>query len=357
MNVIDTVGKSRDIIGYPQSSGDWYAPTTSYQILLVEPSGENKKHKILRKSIVVKTRKDFEEMKLDQETRERLQAYPKEGDAKNISSYLPSGGVAFSRDFLKAILALKKDDSLTEDTLWNKQIELGNFYDSFRTVLHARKISQLIAKTWWAYLEAKKTTQWDEFVKGEWNKINDSNILDGLIAREIFLSPEAPLDNPDPEDKAIYYPLNYQQQVSDGKVRSLILPSSRAWQGITLSLLLAGQAYYKNGSAYHQISQPILSTGETVFKYSLEVDWTTFNGEIKEIMQNQKSPPIAYHATIPYPPIPSTDVLSLDEIQQWVDAKDEDEGDFPFYNKKDGKYLLSVQYFTPPTAYIPLSCT
>ena len=61
-------------------------------------------------------------------------------------------------------------------------------------------------------------------------------------------------------------------------------------------------------------------------------------------------------AVIPYPPIPSEDNLTIDEIKNWADA-DDVEGDFPFYLQEDGEYLIGVKYHTAPYPYIPLSCT
>ena len=338
---------------------------TYYQILYIEPSSE--KNERITTSILAKTRSNksnngqtsnnthpqsFNQFELDEETINNLKNYPrrKEEPKNQLSSYLPSPGVAFPQSFI---------DSLSKEY---QQTELGNFYLPMRTLLHSRKISQLIAKTWWSYLEAKNTESWDNFTTGKWDAI-DSDILDGLIAREIFLygGADSP-DNPDPEDPTIYSPLKPKERPSEHleQARFLILPSSRAWQGVSLSLLLAGQAFYKRRDKYHQISQPILSTGEITIQYSLEVDWNTFYGDIKEIIISHEKPWVAYQVAIPYPTIPAD--VEQENIRKWAYAKEEyseedpeEERHFPFYKKENGKYLIDVDYFRSPYPYIPLS--
>ncbi|MEH2072479.1 MAG: hypothetical protein V7K47_30740 [Nostoc sp.] len=336
-----------------------FKDNTYYQILYVEPSQE--KNEKITTSILAKTRgnksnngqtsnnthpQSFNQFELDEETINNLENYPrrKEDPKNQLSSYLPSSGVVFPQGFI---------DSFSKE---HQQTELGNFYVPMRTLLHSRKLSQLIAKTWWSYLEAKEKGLWDKFTAGEWDVI-DFNILDGLIAREIFLfgGGDAP-DNPDPDDPSIYSPLKPKETPPE-QARFLILPSSRAWQGISLSLLLAGQAYYKRGDKYHQISQPILSTGEITIQYSLEVDWNRFNGDIKEIIISQEKPWVAYQVVIPYPTIPVD--AEQEDIKKWADAKEdpEEERNFPFYKKDGEEYLIDVDYFRPPYPYIPLTCT
>lgn len=341
-NIIDTLVE-----------GQWYKENTVYQILEVRlPIEEEKREdKKIAIDIVAKIRgngdknikpNSFDEYTLDKGTIDKLQGYPKKGDGENISSYLPSSGVIFSEGFLK-VLSNPKTEKI-------EQNEINNFYQPMRSILYSRKISQLIAKTWWAYLEAKNKGFWDKFTAGEWDNI-PSNILDGLIAREIFLfgggaSPDDIKGNNDitpPSDQGVE------------QARFTILPTSKSWQGISLSLLLAGQAYYKVGEEYHQVSQPILSTGQIVSQYSHEVDWGRFYGDIKEIIISQEKPWVAYEVVLPYPPIPSE--AEPESLKKWADAED-DEGELPFYNKTEkGEYLVDVKYFRPPYPYIPLSCT
>ncbi|WP_392530691.1 hypothetical protein [Nostoc sp. C117] len=339
----------------PLQPGQWYDDDTYYQILLVAPPGKRSEGKYIETTIVAQKRGEFKKYLLDEKIQQNIiGCIPDQEDInhKNIASYLPSAGVVFPKGFVKALFP----DNSSE----NNSIEINNFYDPIRTLLHSRKISQLIAKTWHCYLEAKASDVWYDFAHGKWNEIH-SDILDGLIAREIFFfDQQSSPDHLVPKNLDIYYPLNSEK--SSGKARFLILPSSKGWQGITLSLLMAGQAYYeikKDGQTYyHQISQPILSTGEIVSKYGLEVTWDKFKGDIKELKVDPGKSSIAYQAIIPYPPIPSEINLSPEHITKWSQAKDES-GEFPFYSKDedDQSYLVGVQYFSPPYPYIPLSCT
>ncbi|MBK1989151.1 hypothetical protein A0J48_016660 [Sphaerospermopsis aphanizomenoides BCCUSP55] len=375
-------------------AGSWYNDAY-YQILLVEPNPDQSPGKLIRTKIITakrirpentententenKSEKYFSEYKLDNKTIERLSDHPKppDFDQNNISiaTYLPSTGVVFPRGFMETLMQEQQSTPM-RDYLHQYSIESSNFYEPIRSLLYTRKISQLIAKTWYTYLTAKEGAWWDYFTKGEWNKFIEANQeadrdqLDGLIAREIFLAPQnACPDEFEPDNLDIYYPLksHYDKQ----KTRFLILPNSLAWQGIGLSLLIAGQAYYavtKNGETrYHQISQPILSTGEIVIKYGLEVSWDKFRGDVQELSSSPGNNSIAFQVVLPYPPIPTEHNLSRKQIQKWADAQDDpDENDvnnqLPFYhqtmidNKK--QYLVDVRNFSPPYPYIPLSCS
>ncbi|NEQ71580.1 MAG: hypothetical protein F6K21_40090 [Symploca sp. SIO2D2] len=406
---------SQFISSDPMLPGDPFDKDTYYQILLVEPDGGNKPCQNIKTSILAKQRGEtwtlslqeedteitaqnnvkkwdaqdvnelekFHNFKLDTKTVENLKDYPKHGQEEKLSSYLPSPGVIFSDNFINSFT--KQDNTIQYDTiqydLSDCQTQLGNYYTTMRFLLHSRKISQLVAKTWWAYLDAKEKTDfhgeslWTKFCDGKWQEIYevDSNILDGLIAREIFLYGGA--DSPDNiYDEDVYLPLkpheNPNKSEDQKKMRFLILPTSKAWQGISLSLLLAGQAYYmiQEGSRakLHQINPSILSTGEITMQYTLEVDWNRFYGDIKEIIFSNEKPWIGYHVVMPYPPIPAE--ANIAEINRWAFAYDElpdsvNDSDerkyFPFYkkDKNSDKYLIDVDYFRPPYPYIPLTCT
>ncbi|MBD2490787.1 hypothetical protein [Aulosira sp. FACHB-615] len=376
-------------------AGSWYK-NAYYQILLVEPIPDQTRGKFIRTTIVAGQRIRpenttdgiyFSDYQLDQKTRERLSSYPKPPDYQdkniNIGTYLPSPGVVFPKGFIDTLTRKCLDTGTSfKDLLGSHSIELNNFYEPIRTLLHTRKTSQLIAKTWYAYLNAKKQNcgkLWNCFTEGQWHEfVGDKiDILDGLIAREIFLSDQnTSSDHLEPDNLDIYYPLKSQYDTQ--KTRFLVLPNSRAWQGIALGLLLSGQAYYgvdKDGKytsklgeivSYHQVSQPILSTGEIVMKYGLEVSWDTFKGDIIEMSLSPGNNSIAYQAIIPYPPIPSSDNLNIDDIKAWADAEDdpqtEDATSIPFFHKRKGsgnpeEYLVDVRYFSPPFPYIPLSCS
>jgi hypothetical protein len=344
--------------GDPLFPGQWYQYDTYYQILEVKPSSQERKNRKggnISTTVLAKKRGtgdtsksepgSFDDFELDLDTVEKLKDYPRKGDYNKLSSYLPLPGVVFPDGFI---------DTLSSSSNSN-QTELGNFYSSIRVILQSRKLSQLIARTWWTYLEAKKTDSWDKFTAGEWDDI-PSQILDGLIAREIFLvAGGSPPENPDPEDPNIYVPLK-SKDATDKGARFLILPTSKAWQGIALSLLSSGQAYYlnKKENKYHQVAESVLSTGEIVFNYSLESDWSIFQGQFKELIISEQSPWMVYQVVMPYPPIPSSEQLDANDIKKWAEAE-EDGGDFSFYKKRDGAYLMDVDYFRSPYPYIPLS--
>ncbi|NER50405.1 MAG: hypothetical protein F6J92_27795 [Symploca sp. SIO1A3] len=351
---------------------------------MVEPDRENKPAKNIKTSILAKKRghvedvstegthnenpidlENFGKFELDEETIKNLADYPRCGHSNYLSSYLPSPGVIFPDKFINSFNWQRE----STDSLSKCRTELGNYYTTMRFLLHSRKISQLVAKTWWAYLEAFKPDNqyWGSFIDyKKWTEIENLKVLDGLIAREIFHHGGA--DSPDVIDnESIYLPLK-PQKYPPNKKRFMILPSSKAWQGISLSLLLAGQAYYqvKEGGVdkYHQINPSILSTGEITMQYTLEVDWNRFYGDIKEIIFSNEKPWIGYHVVMPYPPIPAE--AKIAEINRWAFAYDElpdsvNESDerkyFPFYKKHEGNYLMDVDYFRPPYPYIPLTCT
>ncbi|GAX34653.1 hypothetical protein [Nodularia sp. NIES-3585] len=332
-------------------SGQWYSPETYYQILLVTPHEKKTEGQYIKTTIVAKSMGEFREYLIDPENKEKLKPYCQTTDGNSIGSYLPSPGVMLAKGFEEVVFPSNSSHN-------QRVAEVNNFYESARTLLHSRKISQLIAKTWYSYLEAKATEDWNNFVSGKWDKI-DPEMLNGLIAREIFFVDQSYSPSSlEPENLNIYYPLESITKSTE-KPRFLILPSSKAWQGIALSLLMAGQAYREvkesGKTYYHQISQPILSTGEIVNRYGLEVEWNTFKGDIKELQVSPGKSSTAFQAVIPYPPIPSERNLSLNEIKNWADADDE-EGELPFYSKENGKFLVDVQYFLAPYPYIPLSC-
>jgi hypothetical protein len=347
----------------PFTANQWYAHDTLYQILLVdcdESVDLKDPRKILNTTLITNTREHFNDYKLDLQTQKYLEGYPKAKltgnnsenteDISALSSYLPSPGVVFKKDFIKALSLVDSNQKIDE-------FNLNNFYDPLRTLLHTRKISQLIAKTWDAYLGATEDIK-QNFSEGQWTEI-DSDVLDGLIAREIFLfSNQSDIDAFVPDNLEHYYPLKALGE-SKEQAKFFISPASKGWQGLALNLLMAGQVYRKtiteNKEYYHQITQPILSTGEIVTKYNLEISCEKFEGDIKELKLSFDKLSSAYQVTIPYPPIPSETNLSREEIKKWANASDED-GDFPFYVKENGEYLLDVGYHSPPYPYIPLSC-
>lgn len=390
------------IVDGPFEAKDWLNKNAYYQVLLVEPynnplkDNNPLKGKYIKTTILTAKRGDsspvvgddektFFNYKIDNYTKENLETNQASfGDY--IGNNLPSCGVVLPEQIIE--LLFPNNFLLNQPVL----IGLNNVYDKIRTLLYTRKISQLIAKTWWTYLAAKKENSlWKQFTEGKWHEIIENpdnssnynmNILDGLIAREIFLlDPGVAPDYLDPPNLDIYYPLHTKERnisektntLKDEKeLRFLIFPDTKAWQGIALSLLMAGQAYYpvteNNEIRYHQICQPILSTGDIILKYAVDVSWNDFKGVQHELIVSPVNNSTFMQVIAPYPPIPSEENLAPEDIKKWADAKDDvsyesqenpdphKNEEFPFYVKDKEKYLVDVKYFSPPYPYIPLSC-
>lgn len=358
-----------------------------YQILIVEPRPGKTEPKNINVTLFTKTKKEFQQqfpLKIKEESQGQSQ--------ESIGKYLPSNGLVLAEGLVKEIFANQEQDDLQI----NPVSKLNNFYITARSLYITRKVSQLLAKSWYAYLKAKKPdnpasetpTPWENFVAGNWKQI-DSEILDGLIIREILLfdnqySPD--IYDPIPEGELLIKLYKHHSN-------TVILPTNKALQGICLSLLLGGQVYYemdqddksiyeyekrltqaqikqKKDEAtskrkyYRQVSQPILSTFEMVRRYVTEVDWSSFRGDIQELQINPHQSNSLYKAIIPYPPIPSERSLAIEDIKKWADAEDDLVDDpqsdsiLPFYDRTEqGKYNLNVKYVSPPFPYLPLSTT
>lgn len=412
----------------PFEPNDYDNENTYYQILLIDfKKDANSQSNISWKTkLITKIKKDFSDQTkypLDDITKTKIKKSYIDSDESikkeftTIGSTLPSPGSMLNKGLIKTLLGDKKAYS---------PIELNNFYESFRTLLHTRKMSQLIAKTWQAQLEAadilkneikdqenaeNSITNLLELAIKEQTKIKKHitkkikkeivvqeeirKIFDGLVARELFLlSSSSEPDILEPKNLDAYYPLRSRSEPNENNARFLILPNSKGWQSLGLSLLMAGQVYYytdKDGNflvsseqdnkteffkrdtsgalvqvdetdiRYHQVHQSILSTGEIVMKYALDVSWNLYKGDIKEldVRSNTSSP--AYLAVLPYPAIPSEINLSHERITEWATAGDIPDGKnkFPFYITEENdadKYLIGVQNYTPPYPYLPSSC-
>ncbi|MBD2386444.1 hypothetical protein [Cylindrospermum sp. FACHB-282] len=338
----------------------WLDPKTYYQILVVTPPDPNtkKEGQNIQTKIVAKTKEAFDTYLTDKNNLD--------GFKETVGSHLPSPGVTLEDDFLTTIFSSQSDDGKSIVVKPN-QLDANNFYASSRGLLQSRKLSQLIANTWYCYVTAKKSEAWKRFINGNWDTI-DSKILNGLIAREIFFVAQTvyPSDL-EPDNIEIYYPLKGRTAITQNggvetrKPRFLILPNSKAWERIALSLLIAGQAYCQIGEGnsptdytYQRISEPIFSTGEIVSRYGLEVVWSDYIGKISEVQFSPVDVSTNYQVVIPYPPIPDEKNLSLEEIEKWAEASDK-EAPFPFYRITEDNRYVGIDYVSPPYPYIPLS--
>lgn len=339
----------------------WLDPKTYYQILVVTPPDPNtkKEGQNIQTKIVAKTKEEFDTYLTDKNNLD--------GFKETVGSHLPSPGVTLDDDFLKAIFSSESDCG-TSVVMKPNQLDANNFYATSRSLLQSRKLSQLIANTWYCYVTAKESEAWKRFQNGDWH--TDSHILNGLIAREIFFISQSVYPSElEPENLDIYYPLRGRIAIpangdkENGKPRFLILPNSTAWERIALSLLLAGQAYRQikddkstTGYIYQQISEPIFSTGEIIHRYGLDVVWYDYIGKISEVEFSPVDVSTNYKVVIPYPPIPDEKNLSLEEIEKWAEASDK-EAPFPFYRITEDNRYVGIDYVSPPYPYIPLSTT
>lgn len=345
-----------------ESLKPWLDPQTYYQILVVTIPDQNtkKEGQYIQTKIVAKTKAEFDTYRTGNKN--------PDGSEEKVGSHLPSSGVTLEEGFLKAIFS-EESENETFTILKPDQLTANNFYASSRSLLQSRKLSQLIAHTWFCYATAKESEAWNRFKKGEWHTV-DSQILNGLIAREIFFIAQSvyPSDL-EPENLDIYYPLKGRTAIIKNgdeetrKLRFLILPNSTAWERIALSLLLAGQAYRQIGEGnsptdytYQPISPPIFSTFEIIHRYGLDVVWSDFIGKISEVQFSPVDVSTNYQVVIPYPPIPDEKNLSLEEIKKWSQAPDTEQP-FPFYRIIDGNKYVGIDYVSPPYPYIPLSTT
>ncbi len=360
-----------------------------YQVLFVESPTDDSGDQVIHR-LCTKQKKTYEESVIQQSSKSQ----------KQIQDLLPSGGV----EFPTAIYNVLAQDF----------VRVANYYSTARCLLQTRKISQLIARSWWAhriYTDYLKTDQGNPKFDGNWadflgsmdtylsknkqivtrltkttdpgeNELEETalDILDGLIARNILLTANASAIGIDQfqieeTDLPIYntaylYPIKDQSPPIDSintNDRMLVLPNSRSWNGIRLALLFAGQAFrnvYKRNAEgsysfkenkYYQICQPIMSTSEIVAHYSIEASMESFHGQIEEIPMGLYSDLPYLKTIIPYPPIPGEEQVKIEELEQWFLAEDED-SECPFFIKNnEDQYTTGIQNATPPYPYIPIS--
>ena len=285
-----------------------------------------------------------------------------------MQAELPSNGVSLKPDFLP-VRDREFCPQLSQKTLENNLAK--NI--SARNLLAYRKMSQLVASSWLA-----KPGEMDK------NLLVRKLIMSGGMAPDSYINkiPVALFAGELLDEKIInannFIPLsmlanttaqaretNGHAPTSSATVQdcrsSIILPDSINWQYIRLSLLCAGQVYWKTGpSKYSQLWEPIFSTYEICVTFAFTmVSWSEYVAEFAELVQpgyNQKPP--YYKVTFPYPPKPSEDVLSEEDLSKWANAP-ESGGQLPFYPRKEnGKYLSDlVTNILPPYPYIPSTST
>lgn len=260
-------------------------------------------------------------------------------------SCLPTSGVVVDKDFIA-----KK----TSDDIKAAQ------YSTVRFLLQCRKLSQLLTSTW---LDDTKKIQ-DE--KEDKLKLI-VKILDSYNTRLTtdWLNEDGSKDIIKDDSEIQRKILEVKKKEKEGKndlLSFLINPINISYQSISLALLLSGQAYYKSENGWERISEPILSTYETIWEYALDISWDTFYAHRVDLSQAtaQQNPPFT-KVTLGYPPRPNQFSLGQEQIEEWVTAQEYsgDSNKYPFY-PKEGSYdweNQKLQIVAPPYPYIPLSTT
>ena len=269
-----------------------------------------------------------------------LNAFPQE-----IQKVLPSPGVPINNKFPPGSYPNPDD--------YQKVVR-----STARLLLKYRKISQLVAKSW---LPATVNPLYP-FIK--------KLILTSDVIPEKFQTnlPEYHMSQPKEHyincsDKERFFMLASGENKAD-LYSTIIQPFQWNWHLIRLSLMLAGQAFLKDGNTYTPISEPILSTYEIgVFAAITKVSWSEYIAVFDEVAEpglNQLPP--YYKVKFPYPPKPSEDLLPQSYIKDWAEAAEyvKDGEKLPFYptQDSDGNFQSDlVQNVLPPYPYIPSTST
>jgi hypothetical protein len=207
--------------------------------------------------------------------------------------------------------------------------DLSRYYQ-FRQLLIARKMSQLVAKTWLT-LGQMKSEDKEKFP----------------IIRKLILLSNQPPQIEDDELEALT-PTYKPEDESE-----IILPGRLNWSSAYLNLLLAGQAYLqKEDGTLLLLHESILSTYESANLYAFKLVFDEFVATAQELFSPgaQPSPPY-YLWSFPFPPRSNTDAsspLNEEMIEAWAYA--EEEGKLPFFSHRDG--IEKIEYVYSPYPYM-----
>lgn len=271
--------------------------------------------------------------------KETFEAYPLKsglGEYKTVADRLPAVGAKPRLDFVTPEEDISK-------------------YTSIRMLLQGRLISQLIAKSWlpdkneesqaikYLFLTVgQEPDRYDGPDEDDDQKLARDKYFENLCrARDEVIN---------------LYGTKSPSQAS--KLKGILVPGLRNWSGLRVALLLAGQAYLKEGETYSPLCDSIFGAYEIAQLYSFKVSWSSFVGTLEELTKVGASPyqyAPAHEITIPYPPRPPLDgfTLSGEQIEQWATAK-LDEEPWPFYPGVDDQQD-TVKYHASPFPYMPLS--
>lgn len=283
---------------------------------------------------------------------------PKSQFPANVQERLPSSGAIIKDDFLPVITPGSNPSEVNQQNLADRY--------PVSMLLKARKLSQLIAKSWLPEesIENKLirkliltgnlepdfyVTEIPQSLKDKLHLQPKQNDLSELYFIANNLRSKNNLDNPPPSDQHL-------------DRTHLILPDGLNWQLIRIALLAAGQVYMEDGKGYTPISEPIASTYDVcVYLAFTMVSWSEYSSTKIEFTQpGYNAKPPYFKVDIPYPPILLNEStgLSQEYLQAWAYAADEG-GSSPFYPDKnqDGRYVSNlVKNIVPPHPYLPLSC-
>jgi len=236
-------------------------------------------------------------------------------------------------------------------------LEVEGKYHVVRRLFQARKLSQLIAKSWIKNKDIKKQ---DEGQNQE-SYTEDQNKRRLRTIRKLFLTGDRVLH---PQDE-VEWLVNYED-IDPQEEPYIITPEQENWQSICLNLLFCGQAYLKYDREYIPLWVPILSTYEASCFYAFSVDFDSFTGTIGEIYKKgTRNPrPPYYTASIPYPPRPRTDgdlkILRNRMIKEWAHAEDVSDNKNELSFCKEGwtdENGIEIKFVVPPYPYLPMSCS
>ncbi|HEY9618827.1 MAG TPA: hypothetical protein V6C78_00580 [Crinalium sp.] len=254
------------------------------------------------------------------------------------SDLFPSRGTSLDKDFLSNRPEIIKEAERS----------------TARFLKQARELSQRMAATW--LNEENIPTEDRDKIKLVRIILNEYN----LTPATYFVNDEGVLSD---EIESNSVESRIEQEAVGGKdTLYLIKPEYISYKSISLSLLLCGQAYYKNDNhEWTRIWEPIFSNYEMVYEYALNLSWDTFYATRKDIAQSgiNQNPPYT-EVTLGYPPRPPEFNLKQEDIKRWVLAKEmpSDGEEFPFYPHKDqnDKFVSDqIKFAAPPFPYLPLS--
>lgn len=255
---------------------------------------------------------------------------------EKFSCELPTTGVKVSDGLTNKLPICPSEGGVEDEAKLQRNLAI---YLQVRTLLVARKMSQLVAKTWINPQEEE-----------ERGKIS-------IIQKLILRSNQPPQEIQDcagsPNLPAL---METESRLNRVQISDIILPNRLNWHSINLNLLLAGQAYWqKDDGELVQLNESILSTFDAVNIYAFKLVFNDFAAVAEELQKPGLSPVPPYLLwTFPYPVRPNTkdEAVPLNDemIKAWADAEDEG-GDLPFY--REG--FTGIEYVVPPYPYMPLS--